>query len=85
MEIGDLVVVPHGREFYVGRVAGAAFYDETRVNGEEAYRRPVEWLNNRHSIQRTDAGPGLQERMRQQRGTCMNASDLVGEIEDCLI
>ena len=52
---GDLVVVPHGSEFYVGEVTGPAFYDESKVGEDSAYRRPVKWLNDKRAIPRARA------------------------------
>ena len=83
MKVGDLVVVPHGSEFYVGEVAGPAFYDENKVGEDSGYRRPVKWLNGKLAIPRAIAKSALVSRMKT-RGTCADATDLVEEIEDCL-
>ena len=81
MKIGDLVVVPHGSEFYVGEVAGPAFYDENKVDEDSAYRRPVKWLNGKRPIPRAVAKSALLSRMKT-RGTSADATDLVEEIEE---
>ena len=83
MKIGDLVVVPHGSEFYVGEVAGPAFYDENKVNEDSAYRRLVKWLNGKRPIRRAVAKSALLSRMKT-RGASADAKDLVEEIKDCL-
>ena len=83
MKIGDLVVVPHGSEFYVGEVAGPAFYDKNKVDEDSAYRRPVKWLNDKIAIPRAIAKSALVSRMKA-RGTSADATDLVKEIEGCL-
>lgn len=83
MKEGDLVVVPHGSSFYVGRVTGAAFYDESKVDDDSAYRRPVEWLNGKKPIPREYAKSALVSRMRIL-GTCARASDLVEQIKECV-
>ena len=83
MKTGDLVVVPHGSEFYVGEVVGAAFYDKNKVDDDSAYRRPVKWLNDKRAIPRAIAKSALVSRMKT-RGTSADATDLVEEIEDCL-
>lgn len=83
MDIGDLVVVPSGSEFYVAVVKGAAFYDETKTVEDSPYRRPVEWLNSKTPIPRAIAKSALVSRMKTQ-GTCANATDLVPQIEECL-
>ena len=82
MVVGDLVVVPYGSEFYVGKVDGDAFYDEN-VDEDWAYRRTVKWLNDKRPIPRAFARSALVSRMKTQ-GTCADATDLVEEIEDCL-
>lgn len=86
MEGGDLVVVPHGSDFYVAEIdksVGDATYDPTKVSDDTAHRRKVTWLNNKKPIPRTSARSTLISRMRSQ-GTCTRASDLIDEIQDCL-
>jgi predicted Mrr-cat superfamily restriction endonuclease len=79
MQTGDLVVVPHGNEFYVAEIAGDATYDESKIGDDSAYRRPVKWLNGARPISRVTALSALQSRMKAYQ-TCVNASDLVEEI-----
>ena len=83
MNEGDLVVVPHGSEFYVGEITGSAFWNESKAGGDTAYRRPVKWLNGKHAIPRAIAKSALVSRMKT-RGTTADATDLVSEIEDSL-
>ena len=83
MEIGDLVVVPHKSEFYVGEIEGDPVYDETKVDEDSAYRRPVKWLNGKRAIPRASTPPALAACLKTQL-TCVDATDLVTEIEDCL-
>ena len=83
MKEDDLVVIPHGPEFYVGKVTDSAFWDESKVDEDTAYRRPVEWLNGKRAIPRAVAKSALVSRMKTWRTTA-DARDLVGEIEDCL-
>ena len=83
MKKDDLVVVPHGPEFYVGKVTGPAFWDKSKVDEDTAYRRPVEWLNGKHAIPRAIAKSALVSRMKT-RGTTAKAKDLVNEINGCL-
>ena len=52
MKDDDLVVVPRHSEFYVAKVVGKAFYDESKVEEDSAYRRQVEWLNGGRGIPR---------------------------------
>ena len=80
----DLVIVPDGPVFHIGEVSGCALYDETNVDEDTAYRRPVRWRNNKRGIPRSMAKSALLSRMKA-RGTCTSASDLVEEIEECAI
>ncbi|OQA86513.1 MAG: Restriction endonuclease [bacterium ADurb.Bin236] len=80
---GDLVVVPHGPEFYVARVKGKAYHDPNRVKDDTAFRRPVEWLNAKKPIPRKYVNLALRLRMNIQN-TCAAADDLIGEIEEVL-
>lgn len=83
MKSGDLVVVPHGAEFYVAEISGPATYDRAKVNEDSAYRRKVQWLNGMKPISRQFARSALISRMKTQ-GTCANATDLLDEIKECL-
>lgn len=83
MEKADLVVVPSGSGFYVGEVTGDAFYDESKVDEDTAYRRPVKWLSNKLPIPRAYATSALVARMKA-RQTCVDATDLVKDITFCL-
>lgn len=83
MKEDDLVVVPHGAEFYVGQVSGKAKYDRRRVKEDTAYRRPVTWLNDKRGIPRSAARSALISRMKTQ-GTCAHATDLLDQIKECL-
>ena len=83
MESGDLVVTPHGPEFYVGEVTGAASHSPDLIDDDTAFRRGVRWLNGKKAIPRAQARAALQSRMKTQ-GTCAYATDLVEQIEECL-
>lgn len=83
MNPADLVVVPHGAEFYVAKVSGVATHDPSKIVEDSAFRRKVEWLNEKKPIQQSLARAALQSRMKTQ-GTCARATDLLGEIQDCL-
>ena len=83
MKKGDLIVVPHGAEFYVAKVAGPATHDEAKVEEDIAYRRNVNWLNDKQSIPRSLAKSALISRMKTQ-GTCAYATDLLPQIKECL-
>lgn len=83
MKTGDIVVVPHGSNFYIAKVTGDAFYDKSKVDADSAYRREVLWLNNAKPIQRRIAKSALISRMKIQ-GTCAYATDLISDINECL-
>jgi len=83
MNLGDLVVVPYGSEFYIAKVTGLATFDPDKQEEGTAYRREVEWLNNKQGIPRSLAKSALVSRMKTY-GTCAAATDLVSEILDCL-
>jgi predicted Mrr-cat superfamily restriction endonuclease len=83
MSKGDLVVVPHGSEFYIAKILGPANYDTGKVKEDTAYRRPVLRLNGRKPMSRRIAKSALMSRMKNQ-GTCVYATDLIEEINDCL-
>jgi len=81
MKPGDYVVVPSGDQFYVAEVVGDPYYDESHPVA--AHRRPVRWLNDKKPIPRELASAALQGRMKA-RGTLMDTSDLVKDIEKVL-
>lgn len=83
MNKGDLVVVPHGREFYVAEIEGEATHDDKKVSDDTAFRRRVKWLNNKKPIPRNLAKSALISRMKTQ-GTSADATDLLAEINECL-
>jgi len=83
MNTGDLVLVPYGSNFYVAEVSGPVSYDESKVDEDTAYRRKVNWLNNKKPIPRGFAKSALISRMKTQ-GTCAYATDLLAQINDCL-
>jgi predicted Mrr-cat superfamily restriction endonuclease len=83
MAEGDLVVVPHGTEFFVAKVAGPLIYRPVKAEEHSAFRRPVEWLNGAQPIARAKALAALQSRMKI-RQTCADATDLIDEIQDAL-
>lgn len=83
MQVGDIVVVPHGREFFVAKVTGPATYSPDKVRTDSAYRRKVEWLNGKTPIPREHARSALLLRMKSQ-STSVDATDLIDQIEDCV-
>lgn len=83
MQVGDLVVVPYGSEFYLASIKGEPTYTESKVDEDTAYRRDVAWLNQKRPIPRTIARSALLSRMKIQ-GTCAYATDLYEQITECL-
>ena len=83
MSVGDLVVVPYWSDFYVAKVEGSASYDESRTGEDTAYRRDVQWLNDKKPIPRSLARSALVSRMKTQ-GTCASATDLLQHVRECL-
>lgn len=88
MKPGDYVVVPSRGQFYVAEVVGDPYYDENHPVAAHrrpvaAHRRPVRWLNDKKPIPRELASAALQGRMKA-RGTLMDTSDLVADIEKVL-
>jgi predicted Mrr-cat superfamily restriction endonuclease len=83
MKIDDLVVVPYKSEFYIANVKGEPYHDPTKINDDTAYRRAATWLNHAKAMVRGIARAALQSRMKV-RQTCVDASDLVEEIEEVL-
>jgi predicted Mrr-cat superfamily restriction endonuclease len=81
MKVDDLVVVPHGTDFYVAEVCGPAVHLSANRNDDTAYRRDVTWLNDKRPLSRTLARAALLSRMKIQ-GTCAPASDLIDEIQE---
>jgi len=83
MNAGDLVLVPHGVEFFLAEVTGHALYDHECLEDNSAYRRPVRWLNDKRPLPRGLAGSALISRMRTP-GICANSTDLLNDIKECL-
>lgn len=83
MSLDDLVVVPHGANFYVAEISSDTLFSESHPQVGSTYRRSVHWLNDKLPIPRAIAKSALLSRMKTQ-GTCARATDLLSEIEDCL-
>lgn len=84
MTEGDLIVVPHESKFYIAKVSsGRATHDRSKIDEDTAYRRNVDWLNEKQAIPRSIARSALISRMKIQ-GTTAYASDVLAEIEECI-
>jgi restriction endonuclease Mrr len=64
-------------------VSGPATHDESKVEEDTAYRRNVNWLNDKKPIPRVFAKSALISRMKTQ-GTCAYATDLLTQIKECI-
>lgn len=80
MKEGDLVLVPHGSQFYVAKVKGPCTYDHGRITDDTAHQRMCNWLNDKMPIDRIAASSALQWRLKA-RQTCVDATDLVSHVE----
>lgn len=83
MQIGDYVIVPIPRAFYIGEIVGEAYYFQPGLQDDTAIRRNVKWLNNKKPILRDYCDSGLISRLKYQ-GTCVAAGDLIQSIKTAL-
>jgi len=78
--IGNFVLIPAEKGFFIGRVSSLASYNEMKIFNDTAYRRKVEWLNNKNPIPLEKTPPELQKRLKTIQSV-IDASDLYQEIE----
>jgi predicted Mrr-cat superfamily restriction endonuclease len=83
MKVDDLVVVPYKSCFYVAKITGPCIYLKEKIDDDSAFRRPVQWMNDKKPLERNIARSALISRMKVQ-GTTADATDLLDEIHDCL-
>lgn len=84
MRPGDLVVVPvEGGLFHVAKATSTPYYEQSGYNEDFAWRRRAEWLTP-SPVLRSFASNELRMRMKAYQ-TCVNATDLIGDIEAALI
>jgi predicted Mrr-cat superfamily restriction endonuclease len=86
MKVGDYVVVPTENGFHVAEIKGEPFFDVNGANEKDdfAWRRAVRWITPKENpIPRNFSSNNLQMRMKA-RQTCVDASDLLLEIEEAL-
>ncbi len=76
---GDVVVVPHKKQFYVGVVSSQPDYKFVGGSSTRYYQRQVRWLNDRKPFLRADAPKALGLQM-MKRPTLSSATDVLGEI-----
>jgi predicted Mrr-cat superfamily restriction endonuclease len=78
IHVDDWIVAPTWTGLTLARVSGPLLYDETRTDEDCAWRYPVRWI--RRDIPRDAATSRLQARC-SSRQTCVEATDLLAEIE----
>ena len=83
IEIGNYVLVHDEQGYYICRVIGPVYYDEMRIFNDTAYRRKVEWLNNKKPIPEENMTDELKTRLKTLQSV-IDASDLYMEIEFAL-
>ena len=86
MNIEDYAVVPTDNGFFLAEVKSDVFYDPNGANDIDdfAWRRSVRWVTSKEKpIPRNFASNNLQMRMKA-RQTCVDASDLIQDIQEAL-
>lgn len=83
MSEGNYVLVPTEGGFYIGRVVGPAYYNEMKIFNDTAYRRKVEWLNDKKVISIDMTTEELQRKLKSLQQV-LDVSDLYIEIEFAL-
>jgi len=82
MSEGDLVLVPRGESFYLARINDSHPEYHEELNADDtAYRRNVEWLNDRKPFSRLDLSESLQSRLKSVRSTSAEITEFLGELE----
>ena len=75
---GDWIVAPTRTGLNIAKVTGPLLYDTNLVAADSAWRYPVKWI--RRDVPRDTASGALQARC-SSRQTCVEATDLLPEIE----
>ena len=76
--VGDWIVAPTRTGLNIAKVTGPLLYDNNLVTADSAWRYPVQWI--RRDVPRDTASGALQARC-SSRQTCVEATDLLVEIE----
>ena len=79
IDIGNYIIIPKGKKFYIGKITGKPYFDENRVTVNAAYRREVEWLNYKIPIPLNRASKALQKQIRSTK-KCFEISELVEDV-----
>lgn len=77
---GDIVIVPSDNGFYMAQVESGIQWSEADFHEDFCWQRRVRWLR-KEPIPRSQADNYLRRRMKA-RQTCVDATDLLSEIED---
>lgn len=77
------VLIPTEGGFYIGKVIGPATYDEMKIFNDTAYRRKVEWLNDKKPVPQEMTTEELQKKMKSILSV-IDATVLYDEIEFAL-
>ncbi|MGC9777858.1 MAG: hypothetical protein HZR80_01285 [Candidatus Heimdallarchaeota archaeon] len=80
MDLKHYVLIPTADGFFIGRVVGPAIYNEMRIYNDTAFRRKVEWLNNKKPVSQEKTPEDLLKRLKSIQAV-IDASDLYQEIE----
>ncbi|MDO5090872.1 MAG: restriction endonuclease [Cardiobacteriaceae bacterium] len=65
MKKDDYVLIPTDKAFYIARLReDNAIYLKDKVEDDSAYRRNIEWLNNKEKIPRNKASAAIQSRLK---------------------
>lgn len=80
MKIGNYVLVSSDDGFYIGKITGPAYYDEMRIFNDTAFRRKVEWLNQKRPVPPEKTTDELLKKLKS-KNFVLDATDLYQEIE----
>ncbi len=83
MALEHYVLVQTEKGFFIGRITGPATYDEMKIYNDTAFRRKVEWLNNKEPVSQEKTPEDLLKRLKTIQAV-IDASDLYQEIEFAL-
>lgn len=75
----DLVLIPVDRGFFVGEIRSGAWFEERAAERDFAWRRKVEWRGKKALVR--DSADNLLQRRLKARQTCVDATDLLPEID----
>ena len=79
----NYVLIPTKDGFYIGKITGPATYDEMKIFSDTAYRRKIEWLNDKKPVSKDLATEDLQKKLKTIL-SIIDASVLYQEIEFAL-